>query len=52
MLALYVAKIVEVDWLELIIKDLDNCFLRETCKTEDETLDFLKNLIYNVVFFV
>ena len=50
-ITMHIAGIVEVDWLKAIIKNLNNFLLKKACKMKDKALDFLGNLIYNIVIF-
>lgn len=45
------AEAIELDRLEVVVKNLDDFLLGEACKTNGKALDLLKNLTYSVVIF-
>lgn len=47
-MAAHVVKTIEFDWLEAIVEDFHNYFLREASKTEGEALNFLGDLTCNI----
>lgn len=50
-IAMYMAKTIEVYWFEVAVKDFYNFLLRGAYKMEDEALDFLRNFTYDIIIF-
>ena len=49
--AMYILEVLEVDWLKVVIKNLNNFLLEEAYKTKNKALDLLKDLTYNIIIF-
>lgn len=47
----HMEEVIEVDWLELILKDSHNFLLWEACKLEGDAHNFGGDLICDIVFF-
>lgn len=48
---LHMMYLVEVDWLELVLENINDFLLKETCKVEDDVHNFWGNLNSNIIFF-
>lgn len=44
MIAIYMAKMVKINWFKAVIKNLYNLFLRKASKTKDEALNLFGDL--------
>ncbi len=50
MMAVHMAKAVEVDQFEAIVENIHNFFLREASEIKGDALNLLGDLTYNIIF--